>query len=58
MIRIECDGDMIPRHLPQAWELSRGVPIPDTQFFFVGEEGDGFVDGVGFFLNLHLRIEF
>ena len=46
------------RGTPQAWQLPRGVPIPEAQFFFVGEEGDGFVDGVGFFLNLHLRIEF
>ena len=38
------------RGTPQAWQLPRGVPIPDAQFFFVGEEGDGFVDGVGFFL--------
>ena len=42
----------------QAWQLPRGVPIPDAQFFFVGEEGGYFVDGVGFFLNLRLRIEF
>ena len=28
-------------------QFPSGVPIPDTQFFFVGEEGDGFVDGVG-----------
>ena len=43
---------------PQAWQLARGVPIPDAQFFFIGEEGDGFVDGVGFFLNLRLRTKF
>ena len=23
-----CDGDTIPGHLPQAWQLLRGVPIP------------------------------
>ena len=23
-----CDGDTIPGHLPQAWQLPRGVPIP------------------------------
>ena len=43
------------RGTPQAWQLPRGVPIPDTQFFFVGGEDVGFVDGVGFFLNLRLR---
>ena len=32
---------MIPGHLPQAWRKPRGVPIPDTQFFFGGEEDDG-----------------
>ena len=35
---------MIPGHLPQAWQLPRGVPIPDTQFSFAGEE-DGGDDG-------------
>ena len=23
-----CDGDTISGHLPQAWQLPRGVPIP------------------------------
>ena len=32
---------MIPGHLPQAWRKPRGVPIPDTQFSFGGEEDDG-----------------
>ena len=32
---------MIPGHHPQAWWKPRGVPIPDTQFSFGGEEGDG-----------------
>ena len=26
---------------PQAWRKPRGVPIPDTQFSFGGEEDDG-----------------
>ena len=33
--------------LPQAWQSPSGVPIPDTQFFFVDGDGGGFVDGVG-----------
>ena len=33
--------DMILGHLPQAWRKPRGVPIPDTQFSFGGEEGGG-----------------
>ena len=32
---------MIPGHPPQAWRKPRGVPIPDTQFSFGGEEDDG-----------------
>ena len=32
--------------LPQAWQLPRGVPIPDTQFSFGGSD-DGVVDDVG-----------
>ena len=33
-------------HLPQAWDKPRGVPIPDTQVSFGGEEGDGGGDEV------------
>ena len=40
-IKIGVVMDTVPGHLPQAWQLPRGVPIPDTQFFFVGEEGVG-----------------
>ena len=36
---------MIPGHLPQAWRKPRGVPIPDTQFSFGGEEDDGGDEG-------------
>ena len=32
---------MIPGHLPQPWQKPRGVPIPDTQFSFGGEEEGG-----------------
>ena len=32
---------MIAGHLPQAWRKPRGVPIPDNQFSFGGEERDG-----------------
>ena len=40
-------------------KLEDGLPdVFGIQLVFVGEEGDGFVDGVGFFLNLRLRTEF
>ena len=32
---------MIPGHLPKAWRKPRGVPIPDTQYSFGGEEYGG-----------------
>ena len=38
---------MIPGQLPQAWQLPRGVPIPDTQFSFLGGGDDGVVDVLG-----------
>ena len=31
---------MIPGHLPEAWRKPRGVPIPNTQFSFGGDEED------------------
>ena len=43
---------MIPGHLPQAWKKPRGVPIPDTQFSFGGEEDDGGDEAI-----LSLRIQ-
>ena len=33
--------DTIPGHLPQAWRKPRGVPIPNTQCSFGGDEEDG-----------------
>ena len=33
--------DTITGHLPQAWRKPRGVPIPNTQFSFGGDEEDG-----------------
>ena len=49
----------MPGHLPQAWQKPRGVPIPDTQFSFGGEEGGGGDEVVGlyFFLSLRLKTE-
>ena len=37
----DSGDDTILRHLPQAWQKPRGVPILDTQFYFGGEEGGG-----------------
>ena len=34
-------NDTVPGHLSQTWRKPRGVPIPDTQFSFGGEEGGG-----------------
>ena len=39
-VKAKASGDdTIPGHLPQTWQKPRGVPIPDTQFSFGGEEG-------------------
>ena len=35
------------RGTPPSLVVAKGVPIPDTQFFFVGGDGGDFVDGVG-----------
>ena len=37
----DSGDDTIPGHLPQAWRKPRGVPIPNTQFSFGGDEEDG-----------------
>ena len=53
--------DTIPGHLPQAWWKPRGVPIPNTQFYFGGDEEDGGDELEGylsFLLRLRLRTEF
>ena len=44
----DSGDDTIPGHLPQAWRKPRGVPIPDTQFSFGGEEGGGGDEVEGF----------
>ena len=37
----DSGDDTISGHLPQAWRKPRGVPIPNTQFSFGGDEEDG-----------------
>ena len=37
----DSGDDTMLGHLHQAWREPRGVPIPDTQFSFGGEEDDG-----------------
>ena len=37
----DSGDDTIPGHLPQAWRKPRGVPIPNTQFSFGGDEEYG-----------------
>ena len=37
----DSGDDTILGHLPQAWRKPRGVPIPDIQFSFGGEQGGG-----------------
>ena len=55
----DSGDDTVSGHLPQAWRKPRGVPIPETQFSFGDEDdGGGDVEGLPFFLSLHLRVEF
>ena len=44
----DSGDDTIPGHLHQAWRKLRGVPIPDTQFSFGGEEEGGGDEVEGF----------
>ena len=44
----DSGDDTIPGHLPQAWRKPRGVPIPNTQFSFGGDEEDGGDEVEGF----------
>ena len=44
----DSGDDTIPGNLPQAWRKPRGVPIPNTQFSFGGDEEDGGDEVEGF----------
>ena len=44
----DSGDDTIPGHVPQAWQKPRGVPIPNTQFSFGGDEEDNGDEVEGF----------
>ena len=54
----KSDGDTIPGHSPKLGSCQGECPYPYAYVSFFGGGDDGGVDGVCFFLNLRLRIEF